>query len=106
MKIKIRDSYAALVMLSAVGVARWLTTPRLAGADTDRKFEPRQLREDYHIARQALEEAHPGLYRYTAKTDLDRIFDQAERSLDHPMDFSEFYRVMALPIAAVKCGHP
>jgi len=52
-----------------------------------------------------LEEGHGGLYRYTKKVELDRIFDDAEKSLDHPMDFYEFYRVMAPTIAAIKCGH-
>jgi hypothetical protein len=70
-----------------------------------RKFQPKELKEDCQIARHALEEAHPGIYRYTKKADLDRIFDEVEKSLDHPMDFYEFYRVMALTIAAIKCGH-
>jgi len=75
------------------------------GAETTKKFEPKQLREDFQIARRCLEEAHPGLYRYTNKAEMDRIFDAAQKSLDHPMDFYEFFRVMALPIAAIKCGH-
>jgi hypothetical protein len=74
-------------------------------AHADKKFEPAQLWEDFKIARDSLEEAHSGLYRYTKKAELDRIFDETEKSLDHPMDFYEFYSVMALPIAAIKCGH-
>lgn len=77
----------------------------LAKAQTTREFEPRQLREDFQIARQSLEEGHSGLYRHTEKYDLDRIFDDVEKSLDHPMDVYEFYRVIAPAIAAIKCGH-
>jgi hypothetical protein len=40
-----------------------------------------------------------------AKADLDRVFDAAEKSLDHPMDSYEFYRVMMHTIAAIKGGH-
>src|SRR5579863_7188064 len=97
--------HIAMLYLSEVAMAFLLATPILAGTETTKKFEPKQLREDFQISRQALEEAHPGLYRYTKKAELDRIFDAAEKSLDHPMDFYEFYRVMALPIAAIKCGH-
>src|SRR5215211_8592173 len=30
------------------------------------------LRQDFQIARRALEEAHGGIYRYTSKTEMDR----------------------------------
>ena len=92
--------YFALRVLATVAVVS-----TAVGAETTNKFNPNQLREDFEIARKSLEEAHPGVYRYTKKAEMDRIFDAAEKSLDHPMDSYEFYRVMALPIAAIKCGH-
>ena len=42
---------------------------------------PEKLREDFRILRGALEEGHPGIYRYTPKQVLDRRFDQAEKVL-------------------------
>lgn len=54
------------------------------------KFTAAQLLEDFQIARRALEEGHSGIYRYTPKTRLDQIFNDAGRSLDHPMDAYEF----------------
>jgi hypothetical protein len=95
----------ALITLTTFTVALPLAAPCLVRAQTTKKFEPRQLREDFQIARRSLEEGHSGLYRYTKKAELDRIFDEAERSLDHPMDVYEFYRVMAPTVAAIKCGH-
>jgi hypothetical protein len=71
----------------------------------DKKFEPEKLLADFRLARQALEEAHSGVYRYTSKKELDRLFDQAEKSLTEPMSLLEFYRVLAPAVAAVKCGH-
>src|SRR2546421_9622452 len=68
-------------------------------------IEPAQLAEDFRILRQALEEGHSGIYRYTAKADLDRLFDQAAKALDRPMTCVEFYRVVAPVVAAIKCGH-
>lgn len=98
-----RKRYFGLLYLATVAVA--LLSVSLTRAETAKKFEPAQLREDFQIARQSLEEVHPGLYRHTKKSELDRIFDNAHKSLDHPMDFYEFYRVMAPAIAAIKCGH-
>src|SRR2546430_7098451 len=97
-----KKTYCAVLPLSKLAMALLLVTPNLARAESTGKFEPGQLREDFHIARQALEEAHPGLYRYTRKVEMDRIFGEAEKSLNHSMDFYEFYRVMALPVAAIK----
>ena len=91
--------------LSKLALAWLILAPGLAGAETTKKFEPGQLRQDFQIARRCLEEGHAGLYRYTKKAQLDRIFDEAEKSLGHPMDFYEFYRVMASCVAAIKCGH-
>src|SRR5215831_17814220 len=82
-----------------------LIVPRAISAQTTKKFEPKQLQEDFQILRQALEESQSGLYRYTKKTELDQVFDRAEKSLDRPMDFYEFYRLMMPTIAAIKCGH-
>lgn len=75
------------------------------GTQAATKFTPAQLRDDFTIARHALEEAQPGIYRLTKKPEIDRAFDTAVKSLDHSMDLLEFYRVMCLPIAAIKCGH-
>jgi hypothetical protein len=102
---KMKKTYFSWVTLAPLIAALSLLASSMTGAQATKKFEPKQLREDFQIARQCLEEAHPGLYRYTKKADMDRIFDEAEKSLNHPMDFYEFYRVMALPIAAIKCGH-
>ena len=71
----------------------------------EQKIEPEKLRADFKLARQALEEGHSGIYRYTAKEKLDDLFDRAEKSLSQPMTMVEFYRVLAPVVAAIKCGH-
>ena len=63
------------------------------------------LQADFQLARRALEEAHGGIYRYTSKTELDRVFDAAARKLDRPMEAIEFQRILAPAIAALRCGH-
>ena len=68
-------------------------------------IEPDKLVLDFRLARQALEEGHSGIYRYTAKEELDGLFDAAEKSLNRPMNAVEFYRILAPVVAAIKCGH-
>src|SRR5678815_4712788 len=70
-------------------------------SDSLPKFTPAQLLEDFQIARSALEEGHSGIYRYTPKSKLDQIFDEAARSLDHPMNAYEFFRVLAPAVNAI-----
>src|SRR5271155_2676982 len=68
-------------------------------------LEPKQLVEDFHILRGALEQGHSGIYCYTSKADLDALFDKTEQALNRPMTPAEFYRLLAPVVAAVKCGH-
>ena len=82
--MKIMKKYSAWLSLTTLVMGLLLTVPSLARAQTTKKFEPRQLREDFQIARRCLEEGHSGLYRYTRKADLDRIFDEAEKSAARP----------------------
>jgi hypothetical protein len=86
---------------SVEGTAPVSATPDMMG----KAVEPEQLIADYRIARQVLEEGHSGIYRYTSKEELDRRFDQAEKSLTQPMSVVEFYRILAPVVAGIKCGH-
>ncbi len=100
-----KSTHATSTRLSVALVAMLLTAADRSKAEPAVKFEPKQLQEDFRIARQSLEEGHPGLYRHIDKVELDRVFDQAAKSLNRPMDFYEFYRLVAPAIAAIKCGH-
>jgi hypothetical protein len=69
------------------------------------KHSAEKLLEDFKILRASLEEGHSGIYRYTSKDELDRVFDKAAAQLTRSMDAVEFYRVVAPVVAAIKCGH-
>lgn len=83
----------------------WLAVLCLPAWMSGQVLPPAQLHEDWQIVRHALEEAHPGIYRYTPKAKLDRIFDQSSARLDRPMSALELYRVLSPAVAALKCGH-
>lgn len=73
--------------------------------DLSTKFTTGQLRDDFRVLRQSLEEAQPGLYRHTSRSELDRLFLEAEQSLDRPLDVFEFYRILTPLVATIRCGH-
>jgi C-terminal processing protease CtpA/Prc len=86
-----------------------LCLPRLSSrAEDDMVFKTYtvdQLKQDFGIFRNALEEGHAGLYRYTSKAELDEHFESIEQELDHPMTEMEFFRMLAPLIAHIHDGH-
>ncbi len=75
------------------------------GASAQDSFTPDQLRADFTLFRQALQEAHPGLYRYNSRACMDSLFLQTEAQLNHEMTQQAFYRLLLPLISQVKCGH-
>ena len=72
---------------------------------TDSLFSTTQLREDFSILRNALEEGHAGLYRYTSKEEMDRLFDKVYNSITEPLTENEFFFKIAPLVSNVHCGH-
>jgi C-terminal processing protease CtpA/Prc len=64
-----------------------------------------QLREDFELFRTALQEAHPGLYRYNSREHLDSVFAKTDLLLNRDMTQQEFYRILVPVITGIKCGH-
>lgn len=69
------------------------------------KFTTNQLSADFALFKQALTEAHPGLYRYNTKEQIDCLFSHTDSLLDHEMTQHEFYQVLLPVVAQLKCGH-
>src|SRR5258706_6885754 len=61
----------------------------------DEKIAVKFLKEDFNILRGKLESTQLGLYLYTPKDSLDKIFDKMSNSLNEPMTPLEFYRRIA-----------
>ena len=73
------------------------------GADS--LYTVNQLKEDFVILRNALEEGHAGLYRYTPKEELDKMFEKTDKSLAEPMTEIEFFVKLCPLISEIHCGH-
>jgi C-terminal processing protease CtpA/Prc len=96
----------ALVVLAA-GLA--CVARAAAAAEQTRDPAPRfsvaELREDFQLLRDALDELHPSLHWYTPELELARAFDDAAAQIGQPMTESEFYRAVQPAVAAIRCGH-
>ncbi|MCK0147105.1 S41 family peptidase [Arenibacter sp. F26102] len=64
-----------------------------------------QLKEDFQLFRTALEEAHPGIYRYEDKSVLDDSFNVVAKALAGPLTQQEFYKKLNPIVAKIGCGH-
>lgn len=64
-----------------------------------------QLLRDFAIARKAIEEIHPGLYRYHSRAELDSIFDSFQPVFSGSMTYSEAFLHFTRFTAAIQCGH-
>lgn len=68
-------------------------------------FSLQQLQSDFDLYRKALEEAHPGLYRYHSKAQFDSIFDKTRKDLSEVNTVIDFYERLAPINAFIGCGH-
>jgi len=64
-----------------------------------------ETQSDFDLMRKALEEAHSGLYRYSSKPEMDRVFDSQRAKLNRAMSRTDFVGVVAETLAQIRCGH-
>ncbi len=65
----------------------------------------KDLQSDFKILRTSLEEAHPGLYWYTRKKEMDNTFDSTYKLLNKPMTHIEFLKLLLPLTAKIRCVH-
>jgi Peptidase family S41 len=73
--------------------------------DPQHKYSPAELRSDYKVFRDVLEDTHPSLYWYTTKDSLDHYFDWGYQQLKDSMTEIRFRALLRYVIAHVHCGH-
>jgi Peptidase family S41 len=64
-----------------------------------------QAGADVALMRTALEEAHPGLYRYAPKPEIDAAFAKLEKRVKAPITDVELYGEISLFLATIRCDH-
>lgn len=74
-------------------------------APAQRIYTPAELQQDFKIMKAALQEAHPGLYRYNSKATINQLFNAMQLKLNKGMTELEFYRLATPLLAAIDDGH-
>lgn len=93
----------AILSTQAIDVAR--ADPPAGTSAASPMLPVAAIQSDFDLLRHALEEAHPGLYRYSSKAEMDRMFAAERAKLDHPMTRLRFREVVAETLASLRCGH-
>jgi hypothetical protein len=105
-----------LAVLSAIVVTGLLCSPAsLRAADTASpatsnapatgELTPLQAQTDFDTLRQALEEAHAGLYRHSTEAGMNRRFEAHRTQLNQPMSRIDFIGIVSEMLADIRCGH-
>jgi hypothetical protein len=70
-----------------------------------KKYPAKKLKEDYRIFQGALEEWHPGLYWFTPKTEIDKVFAEGYANIRDSMTERQFRTLLLKVITPIRCGH-
>lgn len=68
-------------------------------------FRPSDLQDDFRVLQKVLEEVHIGLYRYSKKAEMDSLFLNTLKGIDHPMTELEFFRIVNRTVVAIRDEH-
>jgi C-terminal processing protease CtpA/Prc len=66
---------------------------------------PAKTQADFDLMQKALEEAHTGLYRYSTRAEMDRVFAAQRAKLSRPATRPEFAAIVGETLARIRCGH-
>ena len=69
------------------------------------KYSESKLQQDFAVFRSVLEKAHPGLYTYTDKKEMDNCFDSIYQTLAEPADIRAFHSKLSFIIDKIGCSH-
>ncbi|MBN2347601.1 MAG: hypothetical protein JXJ22_02115 [Bacteroidales bacterium] len=95
--------YILLITLSGKGISASNLSPT---TDTiNYKFSSSQLMSDFKIFRQALENEHGGIYRYTSKKEMTMLFDSVQTLINDSMNIFSFYSMLTACVAKINCEH-
>lgn len=79
--------------------------PSLNYSQADSLIPSDKLKEDFSIYRASLEEAHPGLYWYRTKEEMDSVFISTQDRLNEPLTGREFFTLLSSNTAKIGCLH-
>jgi hypothetical protein len=94
------------ILLLALASALFpIAAPQLAAAPPTRVIPSADLQTDLAVLRQAYEELHPGLYRYSGKAEMGKKFEALSKQFRRDLSLPDAYLALSAFAAQVKCGH-
>lgn len=84
--------------IAAIGCQKRAAAPPFDGS-------PVQMAAELNLLRSALEEGHPGLYRYAPRESLEAAFAGAQRDISRPLSALEYRLVVCRLVARIRDGH-
>ena len=69
------------------------------------KYSTSKLQQDFTVFRNVLEKAHPGLYTYTDKKEMDDCFDSVYNTISESIDLRAFHGKLSYIIDKIGCSH-
>jgi hypothetical protein len=78
--------------------------PNAQQTNPEKEIDLSLLKTDFNIFRKTVEEAHPGIYWYTSKKEMDLYFDSVHASI-RPMNDIDFYKLMMKVVGQLRCVH-
>ncbi|MDO6432566.1 S41 family peptidase [Flavitalea sp. BT771] len=79
--------------------------PQVLPYDPNQRYSKEALKADLHFVHDKLKKMHPGLYRYSTRASLDRLFDSVDHVITGPLTAQEFYRLLTLLHSRINNGH-
>lgn len=99
----VEPSFAKKIKMRSTILSACIFCSMLATAQ--QKYTPVELQQDLKVARQALEEAHAGFYRYRSKEETNKFFIKLEQQLNKDMTELQFLKLLNPFLAGIKDGH-
>jgi hypothetical protein len=97
-----KTSFFLLLLLLLHGPAR---RAQAQAEPAQRQLTAEQQQADFRLFRAALQEVHPGVYRYTPKARFDARFDSVASLLTRPRSEQEYYALLTPLVVQLRCGH-
>ncbi len=95
----------SLRILLAAAVLAFCSCSSSRIAMEERKFPVEDLRKDFTLFRNILEESHPSLYWFTPKDSMDYYFNSGYASLKDSLTERQFRTLLTYTATQIRCGH-
>ncbi|HEV7230838.1 MAG TPA: S41 family peptidase [Bacteroidia bacterium] len=76
-----------------------------SSGNTQITYSAEALQADIRLLKKALQEAHPGLYNYNSRQEIEQRFDSVCNSIQTPQTELEFFSAVSRLVASIGCGH-